>query len=309
MKKIIMFLFVILGIVLLFIFRDKILLKVFYIREARRLTNYYNSVVDNSIELNDRYGKYLKGYKNEELDITDAINDYFSIIEKCVNYKLYNTDIRYDSYLYQGDYNKPIIHGLPDNQAKLMTELLNDEDLSDYKNGQLIEKISRKILQNKSIIHKSENLREEWYMLNDEDRRIELPYNVYLDYLCDKMNVNNSLVKILNIAIYNKDKSIYCDMKYKTNVGITKKEHILSYLYNGRVIVPDIENLFIENVVKATLTVGQHDYDEAEEARIKNSDFTPLPSSDDIAAWEKELEKIEAEKKRVFEEESRKYSK
>ena len=302
MKKIIVLVLFIVLILSLLLFGNRITLKIFYISEANRLIKYYNNVINHNFDEDDKFAKRLTGYKSDRLDITYAINNYFDVLEKSVNSKINSQSMRFESYVYLGEYDKPIIHGLKDFCAEEISKILNDDDILLYKSGKLFEKIAKEIEQNDNIFHKSDNLKEEWYINNINDIVIELPYNVYMNFLCEKVNVKNEILKIISISLYNnKNNNLRCNFKYKQLNGEIKVEKDrIAYLYddNTKISIPAIDELFIEDIQNAELTFGQHDYD-AEVERIREEYPLEGPSTF-TNAWEEEIQGITYEPSKVL---------
>lgn len=302
MKKIIVLVLFIVLILSLLLFRNRIALKIFYISEANRLIKYYNNVINHNFDEDDKFAKRLTGYKSDRLDITYAINNYFDVLGKSIDSKINSQSMRFESYVYLGEYDKPIIHGLKDFCAEEISKILNDDDILLYKSGKLFEKIAKEIEQNDNIFHKSDNLKEEWYINNINDIVIELPYNVYMNFLCEKVNVKNEILKIISISLYNnKNNNLRCNFKYKQLNGEIKVEKDrIAYLYddNTKISIPAIDGLFIEDIQNAELTFGQHDYD-AEVERIRKEYPLEGPSTF-TNAWEAEAQGYTYEPSKVM---------
>ena len=275
--------------------------------------------------------EYAKTKNANRHEITDCINNYIDIINKSIIAKINNIDKEYHFYSTSNYANKAgyvyykhlaennrdmLIYGLDNAKANFIIKKIIDADIENYKNGTLKEKLNKQL--QKILLYES----GKWYIDSNIDKHIELPYNVYIDYVSNKREFKNDIKKILNIEIKPSElkkitkKFTNVDMKYEfenTDGNIVKGNKNLGIKVdeNNQYIIDiyTISSLYSLYGNYAELTFGQHDYDEAYEESLRNSDFTPLPSSDDIAAWEKELEEIEKEKRRVFEEESKKYSK
>ena len=131
-----------------------------------------------------------------------------------------------------------------------------------------------------------------WYIDGNEDKHIELPYNVYVDYVSDKKETKNNIKEFLEIKLSSSDINKLTNKKTVVNMHY-KYETINGEIVNGDMLIGakiDKNNSikFDANYLTgfystlgnyATLTAGQHDYDEAREEQRRNSNFKAISPS------------------------------
>lgn len=241
--------------------------KVSDIKYLNILKNYYNG--HGAINGSDKGYKYLHGYIDEEVDISDGMENYLKCIEKSVNSIIKNEQIRFDTYYSGHSFGKSKIYGLSDGAVKKISELITDSDIVKFSNNSLIDDIVLQLERNKNLIHKSSDKYKEWYIKNDKDVTIELPYNSYARFVCDKIEFYDEVEEILKLKLYKVYKVEYCDVKYKSKNNVIKdKNKLMVFRYGDnkeKISIPDIGNLFRQVSKDATLTFGQYDYDKERE--------------------------------------------
>lgn len=245
-----------------------------------RVVEFYNGnkipIDEQFSEYNYRWLEYAKTEVPQEYDISDAIKEYYNRIElaikKLLNDKLY---IRYDTYYKEGGLDEVSIHGIIDNRVEYICNNISETDIQDYQEGAYFDKLKIKL--ENIFIHKSNDTYSDWYIKNDKDKRIELPYNVYCDYKYNGKKLKNQVKKINSIKI-SKNLPCVCDVEYvnyDNNVIKTTIKMVTASRGNSNKVIyalPSLRELFYTNDTKPELTFGQHDYDEAEKKEMDELD-------------------------------------
>ena len=239
---------------------------------------YENAMIDLEYAKNETINRY---------DITDFINNYIENIEKSVEAKIkgiYETNEIGYKYYEQLLPNKRkydiIIRGLKPQTARHIIKNITDDDISNFNNKVLKNDIKLKL--EKYFIHTKD---DKWYIDSDSDEHIELPYNVYLDYVSNKRQNKKKVKKIIKINIeepinkdYVKKNSIIdCKIKYEDFEGnIIKDTGGINIKYNDNdnikinadLMLGRLFNTYPKNEPPydyAEITAGQHDADIAED--------------------------------------------
>ena len=213
--------------------------------------------------------EYAKSKKLEEYDISGLINDYINAIDLAIQKKInWNKEIRYDQYNKSGGLDVVAEHGIQDNWIEYIANNITEEDILAYTENSFFENLIPKI--EKVFIHKSEQKDKSWYVKNDMDKTIELPYNVYYVYVSDHKKLRNEVKEIVSIDT-NKVNEHYtdCKVKYKNYSDEIVEETIKMFnsvnMYTGEktYFYSDFSDLYYTDGNMPELTAGQHDYDEA----------------------------------------------
>ena len=298
----------------------------------KSLINYINNGIVNEYMYENALAdlEYAKNDNVNYYNITDFINNYIDSARKSVKAKIDKRDETYNFYKEYNDAdeigyqyyeltfrNKQkkydiIIYRLRTNALKYIIKHITDEDIISYNNGTFDQNIKLKL--EKIFIHTKD---DKWYIDSDEDEHIELPYNIYLDYVSNKKQNKNVCSEVINLKIKDKineenskkNKILICEITYKDFDGnIVKDTGGIGIKYDssnnikvnaqgmlGRLFYTFPKDVPVYNA--ATLTAGQHDYDEALikekewEAEIGlNGDMSYLNVNGNIDKEEKETE-------------------
>lgn len=203
-----------------------------------------------------------------EYEINDMINDFINCVNKSVQFKINQKKISFSPYFKSANLDVVGVKGIRDDYIKYIAQLLTEEDIEDYINKIFIQKLIKEL--EKKFIHKSNKEYEDWYIANDKDKRIELPYNIYYDFKHNGKILKNKIHHINSIKIPQK-RPYMCSIEYTDVTGNIEKEEILmittSYKNSDKIdyALPSLGELFYTNSTNPTLTAGQHDYDRERE--------------------------------------------
>lgn len=282
------------------IFHKNILNKLNEMRQCKELEDYYNGISYKKGMLDSNLIKsyeYLHGYVDEELEVSDGIKNFLDCIELAIKSKINNEQIRYDKFYYKGGFGKAIVYGLQDDALKKICDLITNDDIEKYKDHTLLKDIIKRLESNDSIIHKSDNLYDGWFIKNNKNLKIELPYNLYISFVCDKAEYYNNVKRILNIKIYKENKYKLGSVKYiDVNDKVIEKNKMHIYYYGdnkNKISIPDISRLYKHTIELASLTFGQHDYDREREEWSRQEEERARQQMEDEANAVVEEEKID----------------
>ena len=262
--------------------------------EHKKYVTIQNSIISflNNDELSENFDKneleilqYAKAKVSNRYNITDFINNYIDSIDKSVNARINNlisANMFYSTYddrrvgyvefkNITDKYHGIAIHGLKPMESKYIIMNITDEDIVNYNQNKFDDILKSKL---ELIFEHDEN--DQWIINQIDDKRIELPYNVYIDYISNKRIVVNEIKKFLEIKVL--DGELKKKKKKETPIRIKYKFQNI----DGKV-VEGIKNVVVEknenNVIKihansflplyctqgnlAQIKAGQHDYDEA----------------------------------------------
>ena len=245
-------------------------------------------------EKDKEYINYAKKNNVNKYDITDFINNYIDIVNRSVKAKIdgadncngfyytsYNPkDVSYIYYEKTTDkYRDIYIHGLEPNIAKYIIKNVTNKDIIDYNSGTFNKKI---IIQLNKVFKFNNN---NWFIESDDDLHIELPYNVYINYVSDKKKIINEIKEFLEVEILKgeikkiKEKKPTINVRYKFETidgKIINGETILGVQYNDSSDIKFNANYFAHLYCTlgnhAEIKTGQHDYDDAERKEVGELD-------------------------------------
>lgn len=229
----------------------------------------YDFISDNEMKAH----KNAKKNENNEYDITSIINNYIDNLELCVKNhieKKYNYNI-----VDFGLSDSLVIHGLNEDGFEYIYDLISSEDIKLYRIGKFKEFIINKL--KKIINYKEENNIIKWYIANDVDKQIELPYNVYIIFVhSDKKSKEVKYIKSLKFV---KEKDYNCIVEYEKTNGTIVTENILvnqkKIDNEKRYVITGFNSIYFTQTQSASLKFGQHDYDKAQEEELKKEAEEP----------------------------------
>ena len=231
-----------------------------------------------------------------EYEINDMINDFINCVNKSVQFKINQKKISFSPYFKSANLDVVGVKGIRDDYIKYIAQLLTEEDIEDYTNNIFIQKLIKEL--EKKFIHKSNKEYEDWYIANDKDKRIELPFNIYYDFKHNGKILKNKIHHINSIKIPQK-RPYMCSIEYTNVTGNIEKEEILmittSYKNSDKIdyALPSLGELFYTNSTNPTLTAGQHDYDKEQEEKTRMDEERARQQMEDEANEVVEEEKID----------------
>ena len=271
-KRIVLVVSTLLGLSLIIFSIKKIIINIRWIQFEKDVVNFYNGKsfkIDNNTFSEYAYVwlDYAKKEAPHEYKIDDVIKDYLDSIQKSIEYKLNGKKQNFTRYYKPSGLDIVGIHGIDDNHIRHIAKLITDEDITDYNNNTFNVKLAKKL--ETIFLHKSDNFLKDWYIINDKDKRVELPYNVYYDFKYNGKKLNNQINYIKSIKI-GKSRPCVCDIKYLDNDGkvVDIQENMVTFENKEkkiRYVLPSLENLFYQNDNMPEITAGQHDADIAED--------------------------------------------
>lgn len=218
-------------------------------------------------------------------NIDDFVKHFIDYIDKCILIKLNKLDkTSIKGLLIKGNY-KNLTITFDNRYLDSILSRIDDDDVKIYNSG-LLEKDLIKQLE-KVIEHRSNDMYQEWYITGNSNQRIELPYNLYIDYTPnDKVNHNDieevlscNITESLNNLdnIKNNGGDIKCTLVYRNNKNeINQLSRVLlvnnvdnKLKYSTRVFM---QNLLYTQNNNPTMHIGQHDYDKEREEWAREVD-------------------------------------
>ena len=226
--------------------------------EHKKYVTIQNSIISflNNDELSENFDKneleilqYAKAKVSNRYNITDFINNYIDSIDKSVNARINNlisANMFYSTYddrrvgyvefkNITDKYHGIAIHGLKPMESKYIIMNITDEDIVNYNQNKFDDILKSKL---ELIFEHDEN--DQWIINQIDDKRIELPYNVYIDYISNKRIVVNEIKKFLEIKVL--DGELKKKKKKETPIRIKYKFQNI----DGKV-VEGIKNVVVEN--------------------------------------------------------------
>lgn len=218
-------------------------------------------------------------------DISDVLKEYSDKVNSCYLKKKYNMQFE------EKDYRRGVFYSELNNQIQLtympnaiydyIIDNITEEQIENYEP----EKLKNELTEEFRKLFLYEN--DKWYIYSDKSQRIELPYNVYIDYKADDKVLKNNISKFTSMKIDCKLDEILSEnerdypvkniiLKYIDNNGNKQVSNGDMYInrnkVNGKYVysyVLDIQELFYTQSQSAEIRFGQHDYDNWREERIR----------------------------------------
>lgn len=218
-------------------------------------------------------------------DISDVLKEYSDKVNSCYLMKKYNKQFE------EKDYRRGVFYSELNNQIQLtympnaiydyIIDNITEEQIENYEP----EKLQNELTEEFRKLFLYEN--DKWYIYSDKSQRIELPYNVYIDYKADDKVLKNNISKFTSMKIDCKPDEILSEkerdypvkniiLKYIDNNGNKQVSNGDMYInrnkVNGKYVysyVLDINELFYTQSQSAEIRFGQHDYDNWREERIR----------------------------------------
>lgn len=271
MNKKLIIVFICIFVALLIAFRFVIHPYIIRMQFNNNIVLFLNDNDNSSITNYTRWLRYAKSEKPKEYDVSGLINDYMNAIDLAIQKKI-NPDkiIRYDEYFKSGGLDVVAEHGIRDNWIEYIAKNVTEEDISAYRSNHFFDKLILEI--EKVFLHKSNQRNKDWYINNDYDRIIELPYNVYYTFVCDHKKLKNEVDEIISIETREISKHYtMCKVRYKNNNGEIAEKEIKMFndinMHTGEktYFYSDFGDLYYADSNMPELTAGQHDYDIAKE--------------------------------------------
>ncbi len=207
--------------------------------------------------------KKAKEKEVEEYEVTSIINNYIENVNICVKNHL-DGNMNYNIVEYELN-DSLVMHGLREEGFECIYDLITDSDIEQYNYGDFKSSLIKK-LQN-ILKNKIEGNNIKWYIENDKDKIIELPYRVYIVFAHSDKKTND--VKCIKKIKFIEGKNYNCIVEYEKNDGTVYKENIyVNYkMFNGekKFLINGFNTIYYKQTQNANLSFGQHDYDEAME--------------------------------------------
>ena len=274
------------------------------IQFEKNIVSFLNDDGKSNITNYTKWLKYAKNERLEEYDISGIINDYISVVEIAMQKRINPQKIiKHNEYYKSGSLDVVSEHGIRNDWIEYITNNITDEDIVAYNENSFYDKLLLRI--EEVFIHKSTEKDKDWYIKNDIDKTVELPYNVYYVFVSDQKKLKREVKKIISINTVEVSKhSTDCKVKYKNfnDEVIVKNIELFNSvnMYTGEktYFYSDFSELYYTNNTNPTLTAGQHDYD-AEVERIRKEYPLEGPSTF-TNAWEEEIQGITYEPSKVL---------
>ena len=208
---------------------------IYRLYKLNQIRNYYKNELNGKFN-NKSNPKKIKAYERyhksiEELNhynITKIIEAYIDMVNNGVNlYSLRKQGIEKEYtqkdygfvYALKGlEYGKDMQIDCGD-LAEYISYDINDEDVENYINGTFNDVLVDKL--KTCLDYEEKNMIIEWQINSTEDKRIELPYNCYLDYTAYHRQDNKEFKKVVDVVF---DKKF--DLSKKENKAVVKYETI-----------------------------------------------------------------------------------
>lgn len=214
----------------------------YYINELNGKFN--NKSNPKKIETYKRYQKSIEELNH--YNITKIIEAYIDMVKNAVNlYTLRKQGIEQE-YIYKDygfvndskglEYGKDMKIDCVD-FAKYISYDITEEDINDLNNDTFDEKLIAKL--KNCLDYEEKNGKIEWQINSTEDKKIELPYNCYINYTAYHRQDNKEFKKALNVIF---DKSF--DLNKKENKAIVKYETIDGKIKEEKVFT---YHIFVDN--------------------------------------------------------------
>ena len=195
----------------------------YYINELNG--KFSNRTNPKKINAYERYHKSIEELNH--YDITKLVNIYTRIINDGVNLyslKKQGTEQKYELKDYDfGNKNKlergKDIELYCDDFTEYTTYDITDRDVDNFNNGTFNQRLIEKLKD--CLDYEVKNGKIEWQINSTDDKRIELPYNCYIDYKAYYREDNKEFKRAVDVIF---DKSY--DLNKKENKAIVKYESI-----------------------------------------------------------------------------------
>lgn len=265
----------------IFIFGGKIFKKeIIKYQISTELLKFFNEEKETKY-LGDDQIIWLKDAKqnvNNTYDISDFIDYYISLVDKCIEVKLGLSNFNnYKVYeLLNRSYKGISIVGMIDWYYQYMVDHITDKDVELYQkneiNTELIKKLEQKIDYRNS----------KWEISGDDVKTVELDYGLYFEY---KPNIRRDEVKPLKInkiTLLNNPSEIdinkeylIVNIKYVDRNNERKEKDVYVKIIDKSKMLLDIRDfcgLYYWNPSPATIYIKNHDYDNWQRARNEHEE-------------------------------------
>lgn len=263
------------------------------LKEEKEILSALNSDIQYEYITDNEMKAHIKAKENEseEYDITPIIKNYIENVNLCVKNHLKN-DNEYSIIEYSLS-SSLVMHGLRKEGFEYIYNLITDEDINKYKLG-IFDADLIKELQG-ILKYKYDDNIIKWYIENDMDKNIELPFNTYIKFIhSDKKSNNVRRIKSVRfvdekdfncIVVYEKnDEKVYTEKLYINTKNYKNKK---KYLING------FNKIYYSQTQTPRLTFGQHDYDEAMRKEIEDNPSEDMSHLNDSMNEGKKYEEMQ----------------
>lgn len=210
----------------------------------------------------------LKNPEIEKYEISTLVGHYIDLIEECIRAKQDNDRVN-DEKIARKDEGLSLWIDL-DKYIEVLQKKITDEDIKIYNKKNFKDIIIKEL--EKVLIHDVENNENKWYIKNDGNKIIELPYNFYINYETDGTVKNGDSIIIQNVnitSIRKKNNRLLYDVTYIVDGVEKKKEDLVIVIEKDKssnkqiYFLPSIWKLYYTYTkFRPKVSFGQHDYDE-----------------------------------------------
>ena len=263
-----------------------VVVMIFYLLDLKKrkdvsdsIINFFKNGVSSSYLDEDSFKQltYATTKDVNNYNITKFVNDYKEILHNCIISKIDpNKVMEYSQNHYtliNHNVGEITIYAMDSSAIKFIKNKLTDNDINEYLNGTFDSKIENQL---KKVFLK--NNKDEWFLIGDKDKIIDLQYNIYLRYVSNKKEnnyddisfIDMKIKKSLNKNYINGQKRVPVLVRYKDNNGeIHTNDADLLVEYdeknNLKINLYYFFRTFYKNANGASITVRQHDADIAED--------------------------------------------
>ena len=259
---------------------------IFYLLDLKKrkevsdsIINFFKNGVSSSYLDEDSFKQltYATTKDVNNYNITKFVNDYKEILHNCIISKIdLNNVMEYSQNHYtliNHNVGEITIYAMDSSAIKFIKNKLTDNDINEYLNGTFDSKIENEL---KKVFLK--NNKDEWFLIGDKDKIIDLQYNIYLRYVSNKKENNYDDISFIDMKIkksLNKNfikgqQRVPVLVRYKDNNGkihTNDADLLVEYDENNnlKINLYYFFRTFYKNANGASITAGQHDADIAKD--------------------------------------------
>ena len=263
----------------------------------KEILNYLKTgeIGENMAQNNIKQYEYALKDEVNNHNIDNFVKYYIDYIKKCIlikQNKASKDDIG-ELFIKKDEMHMGIPSGLDNRYVEYVIQNINEEDILKYEKNILDIDLAKKL--EKKFVHNSDNIYTGWYIIGNDEKIIELPYNFYVHYIPNDKKNNKDIDEIIDFKIiapvdaidnlHGKDHiGLMSEVKYKLKNGrmetisrgidIVKENDKICYSANTFVY-----SIFYTQNRDASFEVGQHDYDAYQKQWLKENDssYDELP--------------------------------